>query len=107
MPHTSVTLRCFDKNETVGVVFETVEIMYKIILSCTPHAIMSQVSRVYGLSIWLELFHPFNSFSRDKDLHTLPKIYTTSTQPMHADLSDFFRDTIVICWGRRLQGDVI
>ena len=22
-------------------------------------------------------------------------------------VSDFFRDTIVICWGRRLQGDVI
>jgi len=58
--------------------------------------------RVYGLSIWLELSHPFNSLTRDKDLHTLPKITQCHHQHVYANISDFFRNTIVILSGQTL-----
>ena len=58
--------------------------------------------RVYGLSIWLELSHPFNSLTRDKDLHTLPKITQCHHQHVNANISDFFRNTIVILSGQTL-----
>ena len=64
---------------------------------------MLQSPRVYGLSIWLEVSHPFNSLKRDKDLHTFPKITQCHHQHVYATISDFNRDTIVICQGRRLQ----
>ena len=64
---------------------------------------MLQSPRVYGLSIWLEVSHPFNSLKRDKDLHTFPKITQCHHQHVYATISAFNRDTIVICQGRRLQ----
>jgi hypothetical protein len=86
----------FQKNETVANGH-----------SCTPYAIMLQFQRVYGLSIWLELSHPFNSLTRDKDLHTFPKItrchHNRSMQPFQT----FFEILLSYVRADAYNGDVI
>ena len=47
---------------------------------------------------WNYLIH----LTLDKDLHTLPKITQCHHQHVYANISDFFRNTIVILSGQTL-----